>query len=99
MQVEGVGRSVWRLEYGQCLSTQMGAHRLAVIEREQEAQIGEIRFEDGEPAEIVSTVARNNRQPGIQQVVGLFEEAPIVHGHRLHRFGRLVLNRFRVRSV
>ena len=99
VQVEGVRRPVRRLEHGQRLPPQMGAHRLAVIEREQEAQIGEIRFEQREPPEIVRAVAGDDGQPGVEQVVGLFEETPVVDGHRLHGLGRLVLNRSRVGPV
>ena len=33
----------------------------------------------------------HHREPGVQEVVGLLEEAPVVHRHYLHRLGRVVL--------
>ena len=71
---------VWRLEDGQRSRREDGADRLAVIEREQEAQIGDVRFEQREPAEVVGAVAGNDREPGVEQVVGLLEQAAIVDG-------------------
>ena len=73
--------------------------RIAVIEREQEAQVRDIRFEQREPPQVVRAVARHDAQPGVQQVVGLLEEAAVVDGHRLHRLGRLVLQRTGVGAV
>ena len=93
VQVEGVRRVVRRLEDGERLASQMGAHRVAVIQREQEAQVGEIRLEQRQPPEVVRAVARDDREPRVEQVVGLFEEAAVVDGHGLHRLGGLVLNR------
>ena len=57
VQVEGVRRPVRRLERRQRLPAQMGTHRLAVIEREQKTQIGEIRLEQRQPPEVVRAVA------------------------------------------
>ena len=57
VQVEGVRRLVRRLEDGERLPSQMGTHRVAVIEREQEAQIGDVRLEQRQPPEVVRAVA------------------------------------------
>ena len=93
VKVEGVRCSMGCLEDGQRFPPEMRTDRIAVIEREQEAQVREIRFEECESSEIMCAVARNDAQPGVQQVVRLLEEATVVNGHRLHRLGRLVLER------
>ncbi len=99
VQIERVGRPVRRLEYRQRLLSQVRAHGIAMVEREQEAQVSEVRFEQRQTSKIVCAVPRNDAQPGIEQVVGLFEEAAVVHCHRLHRLSGLVLQRAGVRPV
>ena len=99
VQVEGVRRPVRRLEDGQGLLSKVRAHGVAVIEREQEAQVREVRFEQREAPKVVRAVSRDDAQPGVEQVVGLLEEAAVVDGHGLHRLGGLVLQRARVRAV
>ena len=99
VQVEGVRRPVRRLEDRQRFLPEVRADGIAVIEREQEAQVGDVRFEQREASQVVRAVAGHDAQPGVQQVVGLLEEAAVVHGHRLHGFGRLVLQRARVGAV
>ena len=99
MQVEGVRRLVRRLEDRQRFLSKVRADGVAVIEREQEAQVREVRLEQREPPKVVRAVARDDAQPGVQQVVGLLEEAAVVDGHRLHRLGGLLLQRARIRAV
>ena len=99
VEVERVRRLVGSLEGGERLPSQVGTHRVAVIQREQKAQIGDIGLEQREPAEVVSAVAWDDGEPRVQQVVGLVEEAAVVHGHGLHGLGRLVLNRSPVGPV
>ena len=53
---------------------QMRADRLALVEREQEAQVGEVRLEQRQSPQVVGAVARHDAQPGVQQVVGLLEQ-------------------------
>ena len=77
----------------------MRADGFPVIEREQEAQVGEVRLEQRQPPKVVGAVPGNDAQPRVEQVVGLLEEAAVVNGHRLHRLGRLVLECPRVRAV
>ena len=57
VEVERVRRPVGRLEHRERLPSQVRAHRVAVIQREQEAQIRDVGFEQREPAEVVSAVA------------------------------------------
>ena len=57
VQVEGVRRVVRRLEDRERLPAQMRADRLARVEREQEAQVGDVRLEQREPAQVVRAVA------------------------------------------
>ena len=63
-----------------------------MVEREQEAQVRQVRFEQRQPSKIVRAVAGDDAEPGIEQVVGLLEEAAVVHGQRLHRLGGLLLS-------
>src|SRR3954471_8038766 len=77
----------------------MRTYRVAVIESEQKAQIGEIRLEQRQSSEVVGAVAWDDGKPRVEQVVRLVEEAPVMDGHGLHRFGRLVLNRSAISSV
>ena len=88
-----------RLEYGERLASQVRADWLPVIEREQKTQVGQVRLEQRQAPKVVSAVPRDNAQPRVEEAVGLLEEAAVVDGHRLHRFGRLVLERPRVRPV
>ena len=56
VQVEGVGRPMRRLEDGQCFLSEVRAHGVAVIEREEEAQVREVGFEHREASKIVRAV-------------------------------------------
>src|SRR5262249_46145010 len=96
VQIEGVRRVVRGLEYGEGLPTKMTAGAFAGVEREQEAQIRGVRLEDREASEIVSGISRDDAQPGVEEVVRLLEQAPVVDRHRLLRFGRVVLERPRI---
>ena len=81
VQVERVRRLVRRLEDGQRLALEVGAHAFALIEREQEAQIRGIRFQQRQPPQVVRAVPRDDAQPGVQQVVGLLEDGAVVDGN------------------
>src|SRR5262249_52590649 len=48
VEIEGVGRVMWRLEYRERIAAKVTADALAGVEREQEAQIRGVRLEDGE---------------------------------------------------
>ena len=99
VQIESVGRPVRRLEHRQRLLSKVRADGVAVIEREQEAQVRQVRFEQREASKIVRAVPRDDAQPRVEEVVGLLEEAAVVDRHRLHRLSGLVLERARIRPV
>src|SRR5688572_8657629 len=99
MKVEGVRCPMRRFEDGQGFLSKVWAHGVAVIERKQETQIREIGFEDREAPKIVRAVSRDDAQPGVEQVVGLLEKAPVVDGHGFHGLGGLMLQRAWVRTV
>ena len=94
VQIEVIRCLVARLEDGERLGVQMGAARLAAIEREQKAQIRVVRFEERQPPEVVGAVARHDAQPGVEQVVRLLDERAVVRGHHLDGFGRRSLQSF-----
>ena len=78
VQIERVRRVVRRLEDRQRLSLEVCAHSFALIEREHEAQIRRIRFQQRQTAQVVSAVPRDDAQPGVQKVVGLVEHSAVV---------------------
>ena len=69
------------------------ANPLTAIEREEQTEISDIRFQQREPPQVMCAVPGHDAQPGIEEVVRFVEQAPIVHRHRLHGFGGLVLQR------
>ncbi len=71
---------------------------LAPVQDTERRDLLEI-LEDREPPQVVRTVAGNDGQPRVQQVVGLLEQAAVVDGHRLHRLGGLMLEGTRVHAV
>ena len=99
MQVEGVWCVVRRLEDRERFLAQVRTDPFALVAREQEAHVRKVRFEQRDPSQVVRAVPRHDAQPGIEQVVGLFEQTPVVHRHGLHRFGGLVLQDPRVLPV
>ena len=99
MQVEGVWRPMRRLEDGQRFLSKVRADGVAVIEREEETQVREVGFEHREASKIVRAVSRDDAQPGVEQVVGLLEEAAVVDGHGFHGLGGLMLQCSWVRAV
>lgn len=99
VQVEGVGRLVRRLEHRKRLAPQMRADGGPLVPGEQETHVGQVRLEEREPTQVVRAVARDDGQPGVQQVVGLLEQAAVVDRHGLHGFRRLSLERAAVNAV
>ena len=69
------------------------------VEREQEAQVRQVRLEQRQPAQVVGAVAGNDAEPGVQQVVALLEGAAVVGGEHLHGLGRGGLQGAPVRAV
>src|SRR5262249_37362235 len=99
VQIERIRRVVRGLEYRECLATEVAADALARVEREQKAQIRGIGLQNGESAQVVSAVSRDDAQPGVEKVVRLLEQTAVVHSHRLLGFGRLVLECTRIFAV
>ena len=56
-------------------------------------------LEHREPAEVAGTVAWNDAQPGVQQVVGLVDEGAVVQAQRLGGLRRLMLDSPKVVAV
>ena len=91
VQVEGVRRVMRGLEDRQGVTAEMRADPFAAVQREQEAEVRGVGLEQRQAAQVVGAVAGHDAQPGVQQVVGLLEQAAVVHRDHLHRLGRLVL--------
>ena len=82
VEVEGVRRVMRRLEDGQGFAPEVRADALAAVQREQEAEVRGVRLEQRQAAQVLGAVAGHDAQPGVQQVVGLLEQAAVVHGER-----------------
>ena len=75
MQVPEVRRLVLGLEDRQALAAaEVRARPRARVQREQEAQIRDVRVQQRQAAQIVGAVAGHDREPGIQEVVTLLVE-------------------------
>src|SRR5438034_4737218 len=79
------------LQHRQRLMIQMATPRLTPVDREEEAEVCVVRFEDGQSPKVMSTVAGNDAEPRIQQVVRLFEQCSVVRRHYLDCFGSHLL--------
>ena len=77
----------------------MAANGLSGVQREQEAQIRQIRFEKREAPQVVGGVSRHDAQPRIEEVITLVEHAPVMSREHLHRLCRRGLERSRLRAV
>ena len=99
VQVERIRDVMGRFKDGQRLSTQVRTDACSRIDREQEAQVGEVGLQQRQPAQIVGAVTGHDAEPRVQEVVGFLEQTAVVDRHRFHRFGGLVLQRALVRPV
>src|SRR4051794_29851822 len=91
MQVEEVRRAVRRLEDCQRLLLQVWADTFTLIESEDKAQIRGVGLQKRQPSQVVNTIARDDAHPGVQKVVGLFEQRPVVYRKRFPGLSRLLL--------
>jgi hypothetical protein len=78
-------------EYGKRFAAKMRADTISRIVRKKKAQVRAIRFQERDAPHVVRSVSRDDAQPGVEQVVALLEEVPIVDRESLHHFGRLTL--------
>ena len=99
VQVEGVRDVVGRLEDGQRRLVQVRTDPFAGIRREQEAEIRQIGFQQRQATHVVRAVAGDDTEPGIEQVIALVEQHPVMDGKDLHRFRRLMVQRARIQIV
>ena len=53
---------------------------------EEKGQVGVVDVKQPQPAQIVGAVARQDREPGVEEVVVLFREMCIVSGEYLEAF-------------
>ena len=69
MEVPEIRRLMLGFKHRQTRSpSEVRAGPRASVQREEKAQIGDIRIQQRQPAEIVRAVARDHRQPGVEQV-------------------------------
>src|SRR3954468_6742248 len=99
MRVQRVRRVVRGLEYGERLPLKVTAPSLARVEREQKAEIGDVRLEQGQSSQVVGAVSGDDAQPGVQEVVRFFEQNAVVDGNRLLCLGGLLLQGARIVAV
>src|SRR5438093_11007652 len=79
------------LQHRERLVIQMATLSLTGVDREEKAEVCVVRFEEGESPKVMSSVAGNDAEPGIQQVVRLFEQCSVMRCHYLDRFGSHLL--------
>ena len=96
MQVEVVRRLVLGLQDRQGLRVQVRTARLAGVQGEEEAQVGIVRFEQRQTTEVVRTVAGDDGEPGVQEVVRLVDERAVMAGQHLDGLGGRPLEGARV---
>ena len=82
----GVWCSVSRMANASAL--QMRAAWLAGVQGEEKAQIGIVRFEQRQATQVVRAVAGDDGEPGVEEVVGLVDERPVMAGQHLDGLGR-----------
>ena len=99
VQVERVRCVVRCFKDRQSLSLKVCVDSLTLIDCEDEAQVGRIRLQQRQPPEVVRTVARNDTEPPIQQVVRLFEHGAIVNCNGLAGLCGLLLEGTRIGPV
>src|SRR5690242_15879008 len=83
MKVEEVRRTMRGLENRQTFRAKVRVDRISHARREKERKIRVRRAEHPELTEVVHVVARDDREPGVQRVVALLDNAGIVNGEHL----------------
>ena len=84
VQVPEIRRLMGGLKDREILAAvEVRARPLAGVEREEEAEVGDVRVEERQPPQIVRAVAGKDRQPGVQEVVRFVVQGTVVRGKRL----------------
>ena len=87
MQVEIVGRAVVGFEHSQILGAEMRVRFFAGKDRKQERQIGVIRVQQIQLAEVERIVARHGGEIGVELVVGFGKKIAIHVGEEASELG------------
>ena len=77
MEVEIVGRAVVGFEHSQILGAEMRVRLLAGKDRKQKRQVGVIRVQQIQLAEVERIVARHSGEIGVQLVVGFRKQIAV----------------------
>src|SRR5258705_13302727 len=87
MQVQKVWRAVVGFERSQVLGTEMGVCLLAWKDREQKRQIGVVRVEQIELAEVQRIIPRYGGEIGVQLVVDFRKQIAVRVGEDARKLG------------
>ena len=87
MQVQKVRRAVVGFEHGQVLRAEMGVRLLARKDREQKRQVGVVRVQQIQLAEVERVVAGHGGEVGVELVVGLRKQAAVGVGEDASELG------------
>jgi hypothetical protein len=77
MQVEKVERAVVGFEHSQVLRAEMLVRLLAGEDRKQKRQVGVVRIQQIQLAEVERIVARHGGEIGVQFVIGFRKQIPV----------------------
>src|SRR5258706_6139706 len=91
MQVEEVGRAVVGFDDCQVLRAEMRVRLLAGKNRKQKRQIGVVRVQQIQLAEVQRIVARQSGEVSVQLVVGFREQIAVRVGAEASKFGRQLI--------
>ena len=91
MQIQEVGRAVVGFKGSQVLRTEMRVCLLAGKDREQKRQVGVVRVQQIELAEIQRIVARYGGEIGIQLVVGFRKQIAVRVGEDASKLGHKLI--------
>src|SRR5580692_9594723 len=86
VQIEEVRRAVVGLKDSQVFRPEMRIQRLAPVMRKKKGQVRIVGVEQPQSPEIVGMIARQDREPGVEPVIGLFDKLRVVRRKDLVTF-------------
>ena len=93
VQVEVVRRALRRVEHRERFASEVRVGLGAGVLREQQREVGVVRVQQMHRPDVVGAVARQDGQPGVEQVVALVGHLRIVRGEGLETGAHAALER------
>src|SRR5580693_4034614 len=92
VQVEEVGRAVVGFDDCQALRAEMWVRLLAGKDRKQKRQVGVVRVQHVQLAEVHRIVARYSSEIGIQLVIGFYKQIAVCVGEDASKLGHELID-------